>query len=105
MSDLYSFGMIGLGTMGRNLLLNVADHGFSAIGFDKDPEKGRLLESSATAGTRVKGVNSLEELVASLERPRKLMMLVPAGKAVDAVLEEVGPLLEEGDILFDGGNS
>ena len=105
MSDLYSFGMIGLGTMGRNLLLNVADHGFSAIGFDKDPEKGRLLESSATAGTRVKGVNSLEDLVASLERPRKLMMLVPAGKAVDAVLEEVGPLLEEGDILIDGGNS
>lgn len=105
MSDQYQFGMIGLGTMGRNLLLNVADHGFAAIGFDKDPEKGRLLETSAPAGSRVKAVSSIEDLLQQLERPRKIMMLVPAGKAVDSVLQELGPLLSEGDILIDGGNS
>ena len=76
MSDQYQFGMIGLGTMGRNLLLNVADHGFAAIGFDKDPEKGHLLETSATPGTRVKAVSSIEDLLQQLERPRKIMMLV-----------------------------
>ncbi len=105
MNTHYTFGMIGLGTMGRNLLLNVADNGFSVLGFDKDPEKGRLLEESATAGTTVKSVQTLEGLVAALEKPRKIMMLVPAGKPVDMVLEEISPLLSEGDILIDGGNS
>ena len=58
-SNLYDFGMIGLGTMGRNLLLNMADHGFAAIGFDKDASKAAILESAATAGTTVKGAASL----------------------------------------------
>ncbi|HVY75747.1 MAG TPA: NADP-dependent phosphogluconate dehydrogenase [Puia sp.] len=102
---LYDFGMIGLGTMGRNLLLNMADHGFKAIGFDKDLEKGKLLESSATAGTTVKGVGSLQELVSNLKTPRKIMMLVPAGKPVDDVIESLTPLVEKGDIVIDGGNS
>jgi 6-phosphogluconate dehydrogenase len=102
---LYDFGMVGLGTMGRNLLLNIADHGFAAIGFDKDLAKARLLESSATAGTTVKGVGSLAEMVSQLKTPRKLMMLVPAGPIVDAVIKDLLPLLQEGDIIIDGGNS
>jgi 6-phosphogluconate dehydrogenase len=102
---LFDFGMIGLGTMGRNLLLNMADHGFKAIGFDLDPAKGKLLEASATKGTTVKGVNSLAEMVQNLEVPRKIMMLVPAGKPVDDVINSLLPLLTSGDIIIDGGNS
>ena len=106
MSDaLYDFGMIGLGVMGRNLLLNMADHGFAAIGFDKDISKGTLLENSATAGTTVKGVGTLAEMVQQLKRPRKLMMLVPAGPIVDSVINDLLPLLEKDDIVIDGGNS
>ncbi|MGZ5218749.1 MAG: NADP-dependent phosphogluconate dehydrogenase [Chitinophagaceae bacterium] len=102
---LYDFGMIGLGTMGRNLLLNIADHGFAAIGFDKDPAKAGLLESSSTPGTTVKGIGSLAEMISRLKTPRKLMMLVPAGPIVDAVIKDLLPLLQEGDIIIDGGNS
>lgn len=104
-TPLYDFGMVGLGTMGRNLLLNIADHGFAAIGFDKDPTKGNLLESSATAGTMVKGVATLADMVSQLKTPRKVMMLVPAGPAVDSVINDLLPLLEPGDIVIDGGNS
>ena len=104
-ATLYDFGMVGLGTMGRNLLLNIADNGFSAIGFDKDISKGDLLESSATKGTIVKGVDTLEAMVSRLKTPRKLMMLVPAGKPVDSVIQDLLPLLEPGDVVIDGGNS
>lgn len=103
--NLYDFGMIGLGTMGRNLLLNIADHGFAVIGFDRDTSKAAALESAATAGTMVKGVNSLAEMVQQLKVPRKLMMLVPAGPIVDNVITDLLPLLETGDIIIDGGNS
>jgi 6-phosphogluconate dehydrogenase len=102
---LYNFGMIGLGVMGSNLLLNMADHGFKVIGYDKNPDKTNTLESSATKGTIVKGVNTLPEMIAQLQKPRKLMMLVPAGNPVDSVIAELIPLLEEGDIIIDGGNS
>jgi 6-phosphogluconate dehydrogenase len=101
----FKFGMIGLGVMGRNLLLNMADHGFPVVGFDLDGQKTALLESSATAGTTVKGFNTLAEMVQSLEKPRKMMMLVPAGKPVDDVIQSLLPLLEKGDIVIDGGNS
>lgn len=101
----FDFGMIGLGVMGRNLLLNMADHGYSVIGFDKDQSKSSNLESFATAGTTVKGVNTLSEMVKQLKRPRKLMMLVPAGPIVDNVINDLLPLIEDGDIIIDGGNS
>ena len=97
--------MIGLGVMGRNLLLNMADHGFAVVGFDKDAQKGATLESSATPGTTVKGVSTLAEMVGLLEKPRRMMMLVPAGKPVDDVIHDLLPLLEKGDIVIDGGNS
>src|ERR1700712_3984687 len=103
--SVFDFGMIGLGVMGRNLLLNMADHGFSVVGFDKDAQKTVTLESSASPGTVVKGVNTLAEMIQLLEKPRKLMMLVPAGKPVDSVIHDLLPLLEKGDIVIDGGNS
>ena len=101
----YDFGMIGLGVMGSNLLLNMADHGFKVIGYDKNPDKTKQLESSATKDTIVKGVNTLSEMIAALGKPRKLMMLVPAGNPVDSVIAELIPLLNDGDIIIDGGNS
>jgi 6-phosphogluconate dehydrogenase len=101
----YDFGMIGLGVMGSNLLLNMADHGFSVIGYDTNPVKTKAFESSATEGTKVKGVNTLEEMIAQLKTPRKLMMLVPAGNPVDSVIKDLKPLLQKGDIIIDGGNS
>jgi 6-phosphogluconate dehydrogenase len=104
-NNLFDFGMIGLGTMGRNLLLNMADHGFKAIGFDLDPVKGKLLEESATPGTKVKGENTLANMVNQLQTPRKIMMLVPAGKPVDDVIHSLLPLVSPGDIIIDGGNS
>lgn len=97
--------MIGLGVMGRNFLLNMADHGFKVIGFDKDNQKTSALESAATAGTTVKGVGTLQDMVNQLAVPRKIMMLVPAGKPVDDVIESLLPLVQKGDIIIDGGNS
>lgn len=102
---LYDFGMIGVGTMGSNLLLNMADNGFKVIGYDKDKTKTLLLESSANKDTVVKGVNTLQEMVAHLQKPRKIMMLVPAGKIVDGVIAELLHVVEPGDIIIDGGNS
>jgi len=97
--------MIGLGVMGRNLLLNMADHGFSVIGFDKDPAKGSTLEASAGKDTVVKGVSTLKEMIQLLDIPRKIMVLVPAGDPVDHVIEDLLPLLSKDDIIIDGGNS
>src|SRR6188508_113286 len=100
----YTLGMIGLGTMGRNLLLNMADHGFSVAGYDKDPSKSKLLENEG-AGKPVKAFLLLSDLVNNLDHPRVIMLLVPAGKIVDAVIDELQPLLTKGDIIIDGGNS
>jgi 6-phosphogluconate dehydrogenase len=102
--DKYDFGMIGLGTMGRNLLLNMGDHGVKGAGFDKDATKGQQLEKESTHGN-LKGFSDVEPFVASLNKPRAIMMLVPAGKIVDDVIAELLPLLDKGDIIIDGGNS
>jgi 6-phosphogluconate dehydrogenase len=102
---LFDIGMIGIGVMGSNLLLNMADHGFKALGHDKSQEKVAALEAGATPGTVVKGSTSLTEFVKLLEVPRKIMLLVPAGKPVDEVIENLIPLLDKGDIIIDGGNS
>jgi 6-phosphogluconate dehydrogenase len=91
--------------MGRNLLLNMADHGFKVIGFDKDAQKGITLEGSAKKNVTVKGVTKLEEMISRLASPRRIMMLVPAGNPVDDVIEQLLPLLDKNDIIIDGGNS
>ncbi len=98
------FGMIGLGTMGRNLVLNIADHGFAVCGYDRDVAQQQRLSTEA-AGKSVTVAASLQQLVDSQEKPAKIMLLVPAGKIVDAVLAELVPLLQKDDIVIDGGNS
>lgn len=105
MEATYDFGMIGIGVMGSNLLLNMADHNYAVIGFDLKQERADKLEAAAKPGTKVKGTTSLSEMVASLKTPRKIMMLVPAGKPVDDVIGSILPYLEKNDILIDGGNS
>src|SRR3954467_5778628 len=99
-SNKYAFGMIGLGTMGRSLLLNMADHGYAVAGHDKDAAKVASLNQEG-GGLAVKGFGDVKEFIASLTTPRAIMMLVPAGKIVDSVIEELTPLLEKGDILID----
>ena len=101
----YNYGMIGLGVMGRNLLYNIAENGFSIAGFDLDEEKVKHLQDGATSEMQVKGTISLEEFVTTLETPRKIILMVPAGKPVDAVLGNITPLLSKGDIVIDAGNS
>src|SRR5438105_13965535 len=98
-NQLSDIGMIGLGVMGRNLLLNMADHGFKVIGY-KSEEKVGKLEADAIPGTVVKGVNTLQDLIKMLVVPRKIMLLVPAGDPVDEVIETLLPLLEKGDIVI-----
>ena len=98
------FGMIGLGTMGRNLVLNIADHGFAVCGYDRDEAQQQRLVSEG-AGKLVSVAASLQELVNKLEKPARIMLLVPAGKIVDAVLSDLVPLLQKDDIVIDGGNS
>jgi 6-phosphogluconate dehydrogenase len=104
MEDKYIFGIIGLGTMGRNLLLNMADHGFKVAGHDKDEKKIELL-SKESDRENVKGFSAVNEFIQSLQKPRAIMLLVPAGKIVDNVIQELTPLLDKGDLIIDGGNS
>ena len=97
------FAMIGLAVMGRNLALNVLDHGFRVVGYNRSPE---LLDAAvAESGGRLIPARSLDELVAKLERPRTIMMMVKAGAPVDAVLDDLVPRLEPGDVVIEGGNS
>jgi len=100
----YDFGMIGLGVMGRNFLLNVADHGYSAAGLDLDEDKVKTLKAEA-ADRAIGGTTDTAAFVQMLSQPRKIMLLVPAGEAVDKVIASLLPHLSEGDLLIDGGNS
>ena len=104
MSPSFAFGMIGLGTMGRNLLLNMADHGFAVAGYDKNQKQVDLLGQEG-AGKPVAGFTDPAAFVQSIRAPRAIMLLVPAGAIVDSVIAEMQPLLSAGDILIDGGNS
>lgn len=98
------FGMIGLGTMGRNFLLNVAEHGFSGVGYDLDAGKRELLLKEG-AGMPLDVGNDLSEFLNKLESPRNIMLLVPAGPIVDTVITGLAPHLDDDDLIIDGGNS
>jgi len=101
----YEFGIVGLGVMGRNLLLNIADHGIAVAGLDHDKEKVLALEREASAGHQVNGTTRVDLFLGLLKKPRAILLLVPAGNPVDLVIGDLLPFLEEGDILIDGGNS
>lgn len=103
-SKKYKLGMIGLGTMGRNLLLNMADKGFSVTGYDKDQKMIAKLEDEGK-NHNLEGFDNIENFIDSLQTPRTLILLVPAGPIVDSVIAELKPLLSKGDIIIDSGNS
>ncbi|MFS0839477.1 NADP-dependent phosphogluconate dehydrogenase [Paenibacillus sp. 1P03SA] len=97
-------GVIGLAVMGKNLALNIESRGFTVSVFNRSPEKTKELLEEA-AGRNLVGTFSMEEFVQSLETPRKILIMVKAGQATDATIEQLVPLLSEGDILIDGGNA
>tara|TARA_Y100000817_G_scaffold229590_1_gene182091 strand:- start:357 stop:1751 length:1395 start_codon:yes stop_codon:yes gene_type:complete len=101
---MFDFGLVGLGVMGRNFILNVASNGYSSIGLSSKDEAIELLKNEGK-DYEVDGTKSDEEFIKKLKRPRKIMLLVPAGAPVDSVIERFLPYLEDGDILIDGGNS
>lgn len=98
------FGMIGLGTMGRNFLLNIAQHGISGVGYDLDASKRELLLSEGK-GMPLDVGSDLSDFLSKLESPRNIMLLVPAGPIVDKVIADLEPLLDADDLVIDGGNS
>jgi 6-phosphogluconate dehydrogenase len=98
-------GLIGLAVMGQNLILNMNDHGFTVVAYNRTTSKVDEFLNKEAKGTKVIGAHSIEELVGHLKRPRRIMMLVKAGSAVDDLIEQLIPHLEKGDILIDGGNS
>ena len=100
-----TFGVIGLAVMGENLALNVESRGFPIAVYNRSPDKTEKFMATRAQGKDVKAAYSLEEFVQTLERPRKILVMVKAGAPVDAVIEQLKPLLEEGDMIIDGGNS
>ncbi len=98
-------GLIGLAVMGQNLVLNMDDNDYTVAVYNRTTSKVDEFLAQEAQGTKVVGAHSLEELVAQLKRPRRVMLMVKAGRAVDAVIEQLLPLLEPGDIVIDGGNS
>jgi 6-phosphogluconate dehydrogenase len=100
----YEIGMIGLGVMGRNLALNIADKGFPVAGYDTDQKQVEALNREAEGRPAI-GVITVDELIGLLRTPRAIIMLVPAGPPVDAVVDALAPQLQPGDLLIDGGNS
>lgn len=98
-------GLVGLAVMGQNLILNMNDHGFKAVAYNRTTEKiDRFLKNEAK-GTDIVGAYSVEELCAKLKRPRRILLMVKAGAPVDDFIDQVLPHLEPGDIIIDGGNS
>ena len=98
-------GLIGLAVMGENLAMNMESKGFTVAVYNRSTEKVDAFLAGRAAGRNFIGCHSPEELVQALSKPRKIFMMVKAGAAVDALIEQLFPLLEEGDILIDGGNS
>ncbi|GAF01858.1 6-phosphogluconate dehydrogenase [Saccharicrinis fermentans DSM 9555 = JCM 21142] len=105
MSKKADIGLIGLAVMGENLVLNMESKGYTVAVYNRTTEKVDKFVNGRGKGKNFVGTHSIKELVDSLERPRKVMMLVKAGKPVDALIDQIIPHLEKGDIIIDGGNS
>ena len=99
------FGLIGLAVMGENLALNVESRGFSVAVFNRTTSKVDDFMQGRAAGKNFVGCHSVEELIQNLSRPRKVMLMVKAGPAVDQFIDQIIPLLEPGDVIIDGGNT
>jgi len=98
-------GLIGLAVMGQNLILNMNDKGFNVVAYNRTVSKVDDFLANEAKGTNVQGAHSIEELVSKLKTPRKIILLVKAGSAVDAFVDQLVPHLDKGDIIIDGGNS
>src|SRR5258705_3188890 len=98
-------GLIGLGVMGENLVLNMESKGFSVAVFNRTTEVTEKFAAGRAKGKNIQPARTMEEFVAALKRPRKAMIMVKAGGPVDAVISQLAPLLEKGDVIIDGGNS
>jgi len=97
--------VIGLAVMGQNVILNMNDHGFVVCAYNRTTEKVDKFLQNEAKGTKIIGAHSVEEMVSKLKKPRRIMLMVQAGKPVDATIDSIIPHLETGDIIIDGGNS
>jgi 6-phosphogluconate dehydrogenase len=102
--QIHEIGMVGLGVMGRNFVLNMADHGFPVAGYDNDPGKVEALREESS-GRAIRGEESIKDFISLLRVPRAVMMLVPAGAPVDSVINDLLAHLNPGDLIIDAGNS
>ncbi len=100
-----NIGIIGLGVMGHNLALNMERNGFAVAGYDVDAQRTQAFLTGEAAGKRIQGAATAEELMKMLEAPRRVLVMVPAGPAMDSVIAHVKSFMQAGDILIDGGNS
>jgi 6-phosphogluconate dehydrogenase len=105
MQDKADIGLVGLAVMGENLVLNMESHGFTVAVFNRTLDKVDNFINGRGKGKKIIGTRSIEELIKSLKSPRKIMLMVKAGKPVDEFIEQIIPFLEKGDIVIDGGNS
>ncbi len=105
MSESCDIAVVGLAVMGQNLILNMNDNGYRVAAYNRSTSKTRNFLAGAAKDTLIQGVETLEALVDSLVKPRRVMLMVQAGTAVDKVIEQLAPLLDEGDVIIDGGNS
>src|SRR5688572_17559492 len=101
----YKIGVVGLGVMGANLARNIASRGFAVAGYDLDAAKTKAFTSGHAEDSVIGGADAPDRLMAVLERPRRVLMMVPAGAPVDSVIAHLRPHLQQDDILIDGGNS
>lgn len=105
MSGQHDIAVIGLAVMGQNLILNMDDNGHNVIAYNRTDTRTKKFLEGPAKGTNIRGVFSLEELVEGLAKPRKIMLMIKSGKPVDDTIQTLLPMLDEGDIIIDGGNS
>lgn len=98
-------GLIGLAVMGQNLILNMADHGFKVVAYNRSLEKVHHFLANEAKGKNIVGAESIADLISKLKSPRRVMLLVKAGSAVDSFIDQLVPNMSKGDIIIDGGNS